>query len=609
MIPGVQVAKQRLIRYGGPKAEFLFSKLKELTDLHCIEPAQSDRACNTVLAAQKGTFRCCMNFGPLNAASENVTYPIPNLNDQSRFLRGKRVFSVLDNKLGYHQLLVHPACRHLFAFQTQFGIYQWIRCPFGHKNLPAWYNFLMINIVLVGLIYTILVVYFDDSVIGSNSHEEHLQHLRIVLTRFKDKRMVLRGSKCQLGRTQVKFHGHIFSGSTVRHDPERLQRVFEIPRPTTRRKMEAFLGLSNYFAHFIPNYSMLRKPLNALLAFKTFTYDNRLYHAFEMLKQAINGIRHLYHIDYDNPIYLAVDASLHGIGGYLYQISTSHLDNATLAALNISSSTPVHLLDHHNPILHQPIGFISHNFREQQLKWSNVVREAYAISYAILAFAFYLDGAFFTVLTDHRNFLSMFTSTHPVVTHAFLKIQHFNFVLAHIKGTDNTCPDILSRLHITNITQPTLHPTFVTQDHHLIPDDLPQPQPQQPVVTMRPISPHQITEENLQILKRVHNNAGHHGVTRTLAKLHSLGYNWPSMRRDLVAFITTCPQCQLTWRIPRAHSIIRRTFESYDPFYAIAMDYIGPFTMDKLGYQYYLVVIDIFSRYVLIYPQKEKSTE
>jgi transposase InsO family protein len=63
----------------------------------------------------------------------------------------------------------------------------------------------------------------------------------------------------------------------------------------------------------------------------------------------------------------------------------------------------------------------------------------------------------------------------------------------------------------------------------------------------------------------------------------------------------------MTWRRPRQHSIVKRTWESYDPFYSIVIDYLGPFAEDNLGYKYLFVVIDNFSRYVRIFPTKDAT--
>jgi hypothetical protein len=627
----------------------------------CIAPVITLFAANVVIVSQKDKKRFCLDYRPINDASESESYPIPQLKDLLEFLKTKKIFSVLDNKLGYHQLKVHPNTQKYLAFQTQYGTYAWLCCPFGHKNLPGWYNFLMQTIVFVGLLYCSVVIYFDDAVVASLTFDEHIQDLRTSFSRYRKHKLKLRGTKCQLVVSTFKFHGFIIEHSTIYHDPQRCLQVFDIPRPTTFKNVERYLGLVNYFHAFIPNYSNIRKPLDVLKSNKPFKWTNPAIHAFYMLKTSIMAMKKLFHIDHNCPIYLAVDAATYGIGSYLFQVSLSHLSTSQLTEMKIDPSTPLHLLDHTNPVLQQPIGFSSHGFALPQMKWSNVVREAFAISYSILAFKFYLQGISFTVLTDHKNFLAMFTSTHPVVTHAFLKVQEYNFVLAHIAGILNVVPDTLSRLHtdptptssciatsdalttfassepslilstndvmsnepptfspLTPASQAVLEETSSTTAMSSLPLTMVTPpgstinvnethDHQHTPILIRPIVPHTITQEHLDLLHRYHSQAGHFGVNNTLIALSRDGHFWKTLRRDTIAFITTCPICQMTWRRPRQHSIVKRTWESYDPFYSIVIDYLGPFTEDTFGYKYLFVVIDNFSRYVRIFPTKDAT--
>ena len=80
------------------------------------------------------------------------------------------------------------------------------------------------------------------------------------------------------------------------------------------------------------------------------------------------------------------------------------------------------------------------------------------------------------------------------------------------------------------------------------------------------------------------------------------------MRRDLIAFISTCPACQMTWRRARVTKLLRHTYDSYDPFYKIAIDFQGPFHPEDCdGNLYNFCVVDIFSRYLRIFPCKDAS--
>jgi hypothetical protein len=74
--------------------------------------------------------------------------------------------------------------------------------------------------------------------------------------------------------------------------------------------------------------------------------------------------------------------------------------------------------------------------------------------------------------------------------------------------------------------------------------------------------------------------------------------------RWIKLFIKQCPCCQV---MSRAHSYITHPFTcvALYPFEVLALDHIGPLVIDEKGYQYVLVLIDAFSRWVEYIQPKE----
>ena len=75
---------------------------------------------------------------------------------------------------------------------------------FGLRNVGQTFQRFM-DEVLEGLEYCF--VYVDDVLIGSKSQEEHMQHVREVLSRLEENGIVLNGEKCVLGVPEVQFLG------------------------------------------------------------------------------------------------------------------------------------------------------------------------------------------------------------------------------------------------------------------------------------------------------------------------------------------------------------------------------------------------------------------
>ena len=87
--------------------------------------------------------------------------------------------------------------QHLTSFITPFGLYQWKRMPMGLCNAPGAFQRLM-EIVLSGLTYDIVLVYLDDIIVFGRSFSEHLERLQSVLKRIQDANLKISPSKCNL---------------------------------------------------------------------------------------------------------------------------------------------------------------------------------------------------------------------------------------------------------------------------------------------------------------------------------------------------------------------------------------------------------------------------
>ena len=80
-------------------------------------------------------------------------------------------------------------------------------------------------------------------------------HIRDVLQRLRDAKLVANASKTQLERAKTMVLGVIVGNGVIRPDHEKVSAIVDFKAPTTRRQARAFLGVVNYFKKFIPNLS------------------------------------------------------------------------------------------------------------------------------------------------------------------------------------------------------------------------------------------------------------------------------------------------------------------------------------------------------------------
>jgi hypothetical protein len=137
-----------------------------------------------------------VDYRTLNDVTVKNEYPLPRIEDLFDQMRGARVFSMIDLRLGYHQMRIRPSDIPKTAFSTRYGLYEFTVMSFGLTNAPAYFMNLM-NKVFMEYLDRFVVVFIDDILIYSKNESDHEQHLRLVLQKLRDNQLYAKYSKCE----------------------------------------------------------------------------------------------------------------------------------------------------------------------------------------------------------------------------------------------------------------------------------------------------------------------------------------------------------------------------------------------------------------------------
>ena len=578
-----------------------------------ISPVQFSPSATPVVPVPKknGKVRLCGDFKlTVNQVLNTETYPLPRIEEIFANLNGGKLFTKLDMSNAYLQLPLDEDSKTYVTINTHKGLFKFNRLPFGVSSAPAIFQRYM-ETLLQG--FQGVSVYIDDVLITGRSTEEHLQNLEKVLEKIQAVGLRLNRDKCFFMQQRIEYLGHVIDETGIHPTEEKVRAIKEAPQPRDVTSLRSFLGLTNYYAKFLPNLSAKLAPLYKLLNNKQeWCWGREQEEAFQAAKDALQTDAVLVHYDPAKPLVIACDASQYGIGAVLSHTMEDKQE--------------------------RPVAYVSRTLSPAEKRYSQLEKEALAIVFAVKKFHKYVYGRHFEIESDHRPLSFLFSENKGVPQMASARIQRwaitlsaYHYTIRYKAGKHLGNADAFSRLP---------RPVTIANDH--VPEEL--------ELLMNHLSATSIGAANIKawtnrdpllscvrrfimsgwpdkelgeeyhpytsrkhelsvfegcvlwasrvvvppqgrqsILEELHET--HPGVNKmkSLARMYLW---WPGMDADITRMVKACPVCQESRPSPATAPLHPWEWPS-QPWSRIHLDFAGPF----LGHMF-LVIVDAHSKWL-----------
>jgi len=600
---------------------------EELLELDIIEPSNSPWSSNAfVIGKPDGSYRFLVNYKPLNAVTKVDSYPVPSIENMLSHLGRAKKFSSVDASKGFYQISIAKKDREKTAFRSHRGHFQFKRLSMGLVNGPPTFQRTS-DVILGDILYVYALCFFDDNLIYSGSFTDHLEHLDEVFSRFDEAGFTFHPKKIQLCRRRLRYLGFIIEPGKVSPDPEKVLKIRQFPPPKDITELRRFLGCLSYYRRFIEKFAVLASPLYKLTSTKSeYLWTSECQTGFESLKAALCDFTQVYLPDLDREFIITCDASRIAVAAILSQEKDG---------------------------VRYPIFFSSRALKPAEKNYSVSEIELLAILFGINKYRQYIELTHFVIETDHRaiSFLSNLKDPTGRLARWFMVLQSHNFTVKYKPGNSSVMKtaDALSRVEqaffMDEINDTLSRKAFIeSQDSDeflskikrhlkgdyslghtdgrkigaiartalLVEDGL----------LLKYVGPKGKIWENEGLYYRVwvpmslrenvisefHDKdlAAHLGRRKTYAKLEQRVY-WNGMHKDVEAYVRKCVKCVQS-KTPHIIPVPGRPVESTGPWEVLSVDLMGPYTKGTKQSRVILVMVDIFTKWVEIFPLREGNT-
>ena len=594
-----------------------------------IEPSNSqyiNPLC--IVVKTDGSVRLTIDARELNRRSVPNHYRNEPVDKLLNRINGARYFSSIDLSSSFWQIELAEECRDFTAFIHRGRQYRFRRTPFGISSSSA-ALIRALSEIFSREIDSYAAIFVDDFCIMDHDYDTHLKHLDYILGKLREHGFSVKAEKTQLIKDEIQFLGFVISEQGIRPNRQKIEAILDIPAPRNIRQLRRFLGICQYQARFLINYAREVQPLRELLKKeKKWKWSERENDAFLNVKRLFAESILLQRPDYDRPFIIYCDASYKGVGCILIQ-EIEQKETRVIATA-------------------------SRSLNNNEMRMFATEIEVCAIYFALQKFREYVFGRRILVRTDNISleFMQRCKLTSSRISRYIHEIMAHDIEIEHVKGTENTFADLLSRLTRARDTEKRLDDRGVRdyaimkleikktteiarklKDLALLQDGDPSLKAIKDV--SKPIN--QCNQDEIYGLKEgilykligrdekrwlacipgsieddiilmYHESLGHPGAERLCLTIGQDFYV-KKIGRKARQLVSSCELCQKAKPMNIRYDVELGSILRERPNQLVCMDTHGPMPTSQFGFKYILVLYDVFSKFTKIYPLRRLSTK
>ncbi|PKI36963.1 hypothetical protein CRG98_042664 [Punica granatum] len=384
--------------------------------------------------------------------------------------------------------------------------------------------------------------------------EQHLIHLREVISVLRHEKLYATLKKCVFMRSEVLFLSYIVSADGLRVDLSKVEAIKQWPRPTNITEVRSFHSLASFYRLFIHHFSSIMAPLTDCMKGGGFEWIegvgigaalNQNSRSIALFSKKLKGAKVRYST-YDVEFYTVMQAVKHWR----------------------------HYLFHKEFILYTDHEALKHLHSQDKVS----ARHASWVAYL----------EHFTFVVKHKSGVTnhvtdALSRRHSVLRRMKVEIPGFSSFTKLLKVDPYFCV-ALARVRAEERTEYVLQDGFLFRDNQLC-----------------------IPECSLRthIIEQLHDE-GHVGRDKTL-HLVQTPYFWPTIRKEVEKYMYRCKVCEVSKGIATNAGLYMPLPIPSQPWVDISMDFVLGLPCTQRGNDSIYVVIDKFSKMTHFIPCKKTT--